>query len=160
MVDSSDDDPFWKSAKYLRSESPRGWVLISCGLIEEQLKQLLLAYMIEGRAANDFVDGMNAPLGTFSSRITAAYLLGLVDDDEYHDLNLLRKIRNDFAHVMETTFQTSNVVDRCSLLRHKAQNLGGIKVDPFNQFQTTALSILVDLQNKSKLIQRTTNHFK
>jgi DNA-binding MltR family transcriptional regulator len=38
------------------------------------------------------------PLGTFSAKINLAYRLGLLDDKIEHALQLIRKIRNDFAH--------------------------------------------------------------
>ena len=38
------------------------------------------------------------PLGTFSSRISMAYLLGHIPPWMYRDLELIRGIRNKFAH--------------------------------------------------------------
>ncbi len=44
------------------------------------------------------LDGGTAPLGTFSSRIKAAFALGLIDGRERSECDLIRKVRNEFAH--------------------------------------------------------------
>uniref|UniRef100_UPI00083A5443 hypothetical protein n=2 Tax=unclassified Phenylobacterium TaxID=2640670 RepID=UPI00083A5443 len=111
---------FWPYLDLLHKESDRGKVLISTGFMEEQLKDVLLASMRKGKVANDLLTSGNAPLGTFSSRISACFALGFVTDDEHHDLTLVRRIRNDFAHGIHTTFDTPSVVDRCRQLRLKA----------------------------------------
>lgn len=40
----------------------------------------------------------NGPFATFSSKINAAFCAGWLDADVYHDLQTIRKIRNEFAH--------------------------------------------------------------
>jgi DNA-binding MltR family transcriptional regulator len=47
---------------------------------------------------NDDLFDPDRPLGTFSAKITLAYRLGLVDDRVEKCLQLIRKIRNGFAH--------------------------------------------------------------
>ncbi|OOG87040.1 hypothetical protein B0E41_04845 [Hydrogenophaga sp. A37] len=54
--------------------------------------------MMPVEATTQLIDGFNAPLGTFSSRIKAAYAMGLITKDQFIDLERLRKIRNEFAH--------------------------------------------------------------
>lgn len=39
-----------------------------------------------------------SPLSTFSAKIQITYRLGLIDKDIAHALNLVRRIRNSFAH--------------------------------------------------------------
>jgi DNA-binding MltR family transcriptional regulator len=95
---------FWPYLDLLNAESDRGKVLISSGFLEEQLKQILLSFMLKEKQATEFVGGGNAPLGTFSARITACYLLGLISGDESDDLHHFRHIRNAFAHKLETVF--------------------------------------------------------
>jgi hypothetical protein len=99
-----------------------------------------------------FIEGGNATLGTLSNRISAAYFLGLITKDEYHDLTLMRRIRNDFAHEVETTFDTPSVVDRCRLLRHKADDCGDVKVGSFGQFQSAAIGVIMSLINRASYV--------
>ena len=59
--------------------------------------------MLKGFLCNDssaavLVDGFNAPLGTFSSRIRTVHALGLVTDVQLQGLEVLREVRNRFAH--------------------------------------------------------------
>ncbi|NEU96025.1 hypothetical protein FNJ47_09325 [Bradyrhizobium sp. UFLA 03-164] len=54
--------------------------------------------MLPNQAADDLLEGFNAPLGTLSSRIKAAWALGLITTDQYEDLERMRKIRNAFSH--------------------------------------------------------------
>ena len=85
---------FWPYLDLLEKESERGKVLISCGFLETQLRDVLLAFMIDSAAASDLLEGANAPLGTFSSRITACFALGLISEQELADLTVLRRIRH------------------------------------------------------------------
>jgi hypothetical protein len=57
--------------------------------------------MLPVQASKDLLTGFNAPLGTFSSRIKASYALGLINEEQFRDLEYLRKIRNEFAHAWE-----------------------------------------------------------
>jgi mannitol operon repressor len=64
------------------------------------------------------LDGANAPLGTFSARIDASHALGLITDHEEHELHLIRKVRNEFAHSKHgTTFNDQKIGDLCRALR-------------------------------------------
>jgi len=76
----------------------RGLVLSLAAFAEEILGALLKAFFVPSDAATQLLEGFNAPLGTFSARIKAAYALGLVTKDQFLDLERLRKVRNDFAH--------------------------------------------------------------
>ena len=53
----------------------------------------MLAYMVACKQAKERVEGFNAPLGTFSSRIKAAYSIGLLLNDQHDDLDWLATIR-------------------------------------------------------------------
>jgi DNA-binding MltR family transcriptional regulator len=82
----------------LRDLDDRGLVLSLAAFAEEALGELLKAFMKPSEATIQLIEGFNAPLGTFSSRIKAAYAIGLITKDQFLDLERLRKIRNEFAH--------------------------------------------------------------
>jgi DNA-binding MltR family transcriptional regulator len=64
------------------------------------------------------VDGSEAPLSNFSARIKTAYCLGLITKKEYDDLNLIRKIRNKFAHRLHGySFDHKEIIDWCNSLK-------------------------------------------
>jgi hypothetical protein len=102
--DSEKDEVFGQFNRLLhltKEVDERGLVLSMAAFAEESLARLLRAYLRPGKAADDLVDGFSAPLGTFSARIKAAYALGLLSNEQMADLDLLKKIRNEFAHNWE-----------------------------------------------------------
>jgi mannitol operon repressor len=82
-----------------------------------QLKEILLAFLIDEREAHDLLENRFGPLSSLSARTDAAYILGLISADEHHDLTLVRRIRNAFAHDYQIDFTTPSVKDRCAELR-------------------------------------------
>ena len=102
----------------LRRESDRGLALVAAALIDDKLAETLRSFSCEGTSARKLIDGMNAPLGTFSARIEACFSLGLIDDYEYKEISLMRRVRNEFAHAKHGIhFQTPRVQGLCSSLK-------------------------------------------
>lgn len=85
----------------LRDHDDRGLILSLAAFAEEALGRLIEAFMLPVQASKDLLAGFNAPLGTFSSRIKTSYALGLINEEQFKDLEYLRKIRNEFAHAWE-----------------------------------------------------------
>lgn len=82
-------------------QDDRAMILSLATLLEDTLGRLLLAYLRTCKATKELVEGFNAPLGTFGSRIKAAYAFGLIAEQQYKDMEILRKVRNHFAHDWE-----------------------------------------------------------
>ena len=85
----------------VRKQDDRGLALSLAAFAEETLGRLLTTYLREERQAKELVEGFNAPLGTLSTRIKAAFAFGLLTREQYEDLEISRKIRNAFAHDWE-----------------------------------------------------------
>lgn len=85
----------------LASYDDRGLVLSLAAFAEDTLGRLLLTYLIDGKQSKDLVEGFNAPLGTLATRMKAAFAIGLLTKEQYEDLEIARKIRNEFAHDWE-----------------------------------------------------------
>lgn len=101
----------------LIEESDRGCALMAVAFIDELLIELLKAYFIEDEALTKRLLSSSGSLSSFSSRIDMAYALGLMSKNIVHDLNILRKIRNDFAHVSKPlTFEEDGLRSRCFAL--------------------------------------------
>ncbi|MBE3654823.1 MULTISPECIES: MltR family transcriptional regulator [Vibrio] len=101
----------------LIEESDRGCALMAVAFIDELLIDLLKAYFVENEALTKRLLSSSGSLGSFSSRIDMAYALGLMSKNVVHDLNILRKIRNDFAHVSKPlTFEEDGLRSRCFAL--------------------------------------------
>jgi DNA-binding MltR family transcriptional regulator len=83
------------------AQDDRAMVLSLSTFIEDTLGRLLIAYFRDCKATKELVEGFSAPLGTFGSRTKAAYAFGLVTEEQYKDMEILRKVRNQFAHNWE-----------------------------------------------------------
>jgi hypothetical protein len=81
----------------LRRESDRAVAVLAPAYADALLEDLLRAFLVAGKSADTLL-AVDGALGTFSSRIEVAHALGLIRDATHHDLELLRRIRNDFAH--------------------------------------------------------------
>lgn len=97
----------------LNLETDRGCALMASAYLEDRLEFLIKSFLVE-EASNSLFE-FNGPFGTFSSKITTAYALGLVPKNLNTDLNILRKVRNEFAHRADLTdFESSGIKERVS----------------------------------------------
>ena len=101
------------------SQQPRegGAVLDFAESLNEGLLDLLRGHSVTGKSADDLFKA-RGPLATFSARIDAAHAFGLITDSERRDLDLIRQIRNAFAHVSlgslaDISFNLPAVRTRC-----------------------------------------------
>jgi len=103
-------------------------VLYSAVILEENLRSMIQSFMVEmerprnppkGDPFTTLFGGSNCVLGTFSSKISLAFALGLVSDDERNDLFYVKEIRNLFAHNWENvSFDMPNIIAYVANLRH------------------------------------------
>lgn len=84
--------------KEFNKESDRGAALNAAAVLDDWLKNILEAFFADTKSGKELVSGFNAPLGTFAAKATAAHALGLLQDNEYQEITLIRKIRNEFGH--------------------------------------------------------------
>jgi hypothetical protein len=111
--------------------------------VNQRLETLLKTFLLDEHKNLDEVFAESGPLGTFYSRIEMAAALGLISSDERHDLNLIRKIRNQMAHYRplqpgqsdEFWFEDEKVKSRCAQLKTPSQyddklfeSLGGFDI--------------------------------
>ena len=102
----------------LQRETDRGLPLVGAALIDDRLTETLRSFFCEGCVSDKLLDEANSPLSTFSARVQACYALGLIDDFEYAEIELIRKVRNEFAHSKHgTSFQSDKMKGLCSTLR-------------------------------------------
>lgn len=102
----------------LNAESDRGCALMAASYLEEKARNLLRSIYIE-----------NAPLVeeelrhlSFADVVIQAYLLGLLPEKMKKDVDLIRKIRNEFAHTANSVnFETDSIADRCQCLHHASK---------------------------------------
>jgi len=98
----------------LMKESDRGAVLVGVAYLDDLLIRLFKAKMRLTKTLSKDLFDSSGPLSTLSSRIKVAYCLGWIGPETFRDLDLLRKIRNDFAHLHKPiTFEDPSVQSRC-----------------------------------------------
>jgi hypothetical protein len=136
---------FRQAAATFTKESDRGTALIAIAWVDDALETCLRAFFrdqnpqlrqvrkrvnhekairFENGGSGDrhrrIVDALlqpDGPLGSFASRIKLAYLLGIITVSLYSDLEIMRKIRNSFAHGRQTVrFSDQSIRDRCKSL--------------------------------------------
>ena len=94
-------------------ESLRAQIVLSGCYLDEALYDLLKIVLVPENDKTDILfDGPQAPLGTFSAKIEMSYRMQLIDQDTKNSINLIRKIRNEFAHnLMDCDFTHPKILD-------------------------------------------------
>ena len=105
-----------------QKETPRAAVIISGAFLDFLLRDLIGSFMVDDAKKVDELlgtdDGSEAPLSSFSARIKTAYCLGLITKREFDDLNLIRRIRNKFAHRLHGySFENREIIEWCNSLQ-------------------------------------------
>jgi DNA-binding MltR family transcriptional regulator len=85
-----------------QQESDRGCVIFCAAWLEDELEILIRAHCRkEPNVLKAVVDPLfkgYAPLSTFSAKIQVCYAMGFISKHLHKSLQLVRKLRNDFAH--------------------------------------------------------------
>lgn len=97
-----------------RKESDRASVILAGAMIEKSLEMMIRAKLIPSISKKDeLFDTPYAPLHNFKAKIELAYRVGLISSNLHRDLNIIRDIRNDFAHDIEgCSFENNRVKNR------------------------------------------------
>jgi DNA-binding MltR family transcriptional regulator len=98
----------------LQKETDRGAALIGAAFLDNVLESMLRAYFVDDKKVVNELLNSNNLLGTLSVKGKLAYCLGLIGRENYRDINVIRKIRNEFAHVDKpVSFNMPEVKDLC-----------------------------------------------
>ncbi len=91
-----------------------GCALMAAAFLDNKIRILLKSFFLDRPKIAEELFQSYGPLGTFSSRIDMAFMLGLLTSETYKDLHLIRKIRNDFSHTaLPLTFSEESIANRC-----------------------------------------------
>jgi len=101
----------------VQAEPDRGAALVGAAYLDDVLASLLRAHFVDDPATvRDLLDE-GRPLGSFAAKTHLAYCLGLIGPQTRADLDLIRQIRNEFAHKHhEARFDLPSIADRCAQL--------------------------------------------
>ncbi len=101
----------------LEKETDRGAALLAAAFLDDVLDVMLRAAFVDDGEAVNKIMGAGRPLESFGARAHLAYCIGILGVDVYADINLIREIRNDFAHRHPTNFEYPPIQAKCQKLR-------------------------------------------
>ena len=135
--------------KEFYAEGDRACGILMGSLVENALETAITQIMRRGVSRSD-IFGFNGPAGSFSAKITLAYGLGIYRSKTKHDLNLIRELRNKFAHCRRPIrFETDVTKAVCDHLRLPDIDLKSIQIrdsnDPKERFIVTCQKITFHL---------------
>jgi hypothetical protein len=108
-----------KIRKYLETASDVEAAITYAALIEQELEHLLFYRLkIKDREIIDDLTADGGSLSTFYDKILLGHAIKLYGDEICHNLHIIRRIRNVFAHaVMRVKFSNPLIVKELSRLR-------------------------------------------
>lgn len=103
--------------KSFHKESDRAAGILAGSFVEHYLGEFLQEILVDDPIVRDLFNQPFAPLSSFSSRARLCFALKLIPKDFLADLDIIRDIRNHFAHhPLETSFGNPQVERLCSRL--------------------------------------------
>lgn len=96
-------------------KNDRGAALVASAQLEARLRQFIEARVRvhDAKLVNGLFGG-SGPLSSFSSQTNIAYVFGFISDEIRRDMEILREVRNTFAHAgIQVTFETEEIVRAC-----------------------------------------------
>ncbi|WP_139959886.1 MltR family transcriptional regulator [Flavicella sediminum] len=136
-------------------ESDRGAVLLAASILDEWLLEIIQSYIIKDKVSKELLLGFGAPLGTFSAKTKIAYSLGLIEKKEYEEINIIRKIRNEFGHSWKgVNFESTKIEKECNKLDWLGPIDDTIKRTNRSKFNFTIAILLTDLLWRKRLVKK------
>ena len=148
---------FKEFADDFTGESDRAAVIIGAAKIDILLYLLLKAVLKPSSSNQDSLLDGDSPLGTFSSRINLCQRLGLIEDRLASAINMIRKIRNSFAHeIHNVSLDSGSHKDRIRELAklcsgkhdmiNQAIDVWSLPNSPSGQFKAALIMITISLE--------------
>jgi hypothetical protein len=148
----------WSTAD---NADPRTAAIVAAGFLEHNLALAILGRLkvISERDQKSGFEGTIGVLHTFNSKIQMGFFLNLYDDDVRSDLDLIRDIRNKFAHRIDIdSFDHDEIKQQCDQLfgpRYLAYTSGAPeRSDRRQRFIDTADHLTERFAYEAKNIQR------
>lgn len=111
--DLSDKD-FLASAYEMHRGTDRVAAVLGSAFVEYSLRDLLIQAFHPSVDPHELLDRPGAPLGTFAARTSVAAAFGVISIDQAREINIIRGVRNDFAHtILSIDFEHPAIVARC-----------------------------------------------
>jgi len=144
-----------KAIREIMSADDRSTAILGGSIAED----CLTAYLRSETIAGEIADNLFAyVIDSFGHKIAAAYVFALIDDAVRQELDLIRKIRNEFAHriladtegTQKLTFETPRIKDFCAALQYpnwSSAHESEPKSDPKARFALSVMALSLDLRS-------------
>ena len=101
----------------LNEDSDLNCAVVATAYVDHLLGALLHRHFIESSVVDALLDTAGGGVGTLFNKGRIAYCLGLISKGCMQNIETIGKIRNQFAHNLEITFDIPVVSDLCQQLR-------------------------------------------
>lgn len=108
---------FHKLFNERRVVDERAIAIVGATFLDSILEHTLINFMADDEKETRKLLSFDQAMGTFSSRVTATYCLGLICKTVRDDLRIVGKIRNRFAHELRASFDLEPVRGWCLSLK-------------------------------------------
>lgn len=125
-------------------ETERGAALAAAAFLDDLLGRVISNFLISNDSGHALMDGFNAPFGTLSARIAACHAMGLISDIEFRECEIVRKVRNEFAHKVKMSFENDRVKSLCALMKGSVPGEKKAR----GQFTSAAVILILNLTNR------------
>lgn len=140
------------------NESDRGKVLVAAAQIDGMLEDIVRAFLIDGKQSDALFYGPNAPCSSMFNKANIARALGLISANEFEDIDIVRRIRNEFAHSVHRTMLDPKIADRIACLKVGLERLIEIDdpaiADPKARFSMSTMSLVSSLYNRAHYVSK------
>ncbi len=80
--------------------------------------------------------------------------MGLISEQEFKECELIRKVRNEFAHKVKMSFDDEKVKGLCSSLKYGAKPKKHVTVSTRGKFTTAAVALILNLTNRPHYVSK------
>lgn len=114
-------------SKKIRGETDRACAVLGGAMLDARLESLFRRRL--SCHEEELLSGFG-PLASFSSRTKIANALAWIDDDVFRDIEVVRGVRNEFAHSfdLDLSFENASISDRCKNLLAARSFIEGMSV--------------------------------
>jgi mannitol operon repressor len=131
-------------------ETERGAALAAAAFLDDLLGRIIFNFLIPNDSGHALLDGFNAPFGTLSSRMAACHAMGLISEAEYRESEVVRKVRNEFAHKVKMSFVNDRVRSLCATMKFSVPG----EKSPRGQFTSAAIMLVMNLTNRPHYVSQ------
>ena len=106
----------WKNVvSEFQNKTDRATAVLGTAFLDAHLGRLIESFLIEEPGAAELLLDVERPLETFNAR--AAYCMGLISANEFHDLNLIPQIQYTFSNqISKVAFSDEGIREICFML--------------------------------------------